>query len=97
MSSFYLRDISHEVYGKYQNCTMYNGLWYADSDFSGGFGCGKPVSGALPSPHQDTPEKRDLVAKMHEDAAGKLYNSSMMKANRGKKTSVWSKIRGWLS
>lgn len=39
-------DISYETFGKYQYCTMYEGRWYADSDFVNG----KPKKGAIPSP-----------------------------------------------
>ena len=40
-------DISREVFGKYQFCTMYEGRWYADEDFDRGLGVGKPKPGAL--------------------------------------------------
>lgn len=43
-------DVSAQVYGKYQHCTMYRGKWYADSDFTQGHGFGRPKFGSIPSP-----------------------------------------------
>lgn len=64
-------DMSAEVFGKYQRCTMNkaDGLWYSDDDFQPP---GPPRKGALPSPRQDTPELTALARKMHEDAANAL-------------------------
>ncbi len=53
---FELVDMSREVFGKYQYCTMHRGLWYSDEDFSRGFGCGQLKWGALPSPR--SPDRR---------------------------------------
>jgi len=44
------KDISRETFGKYQNCTQYDGKWYADEDFDRGPGIGKPKRGAIPAP-----------------------------------------------
>lgn len=62
-------DISEQVYGKYRACTMASdGLWYADSDFTGPGATGNPKRGALPALHQDTKEKTDRAKKLHERA-----------------------------
>ena len=42
-----LIDVSHEVFGKYINCTKYGKYYYADSDFTAGDGIGRPVFGAV--------------------------------------------------
>jgi len=70
------KDISAETYGKYQHCTMGpDGLFYADSDFTGGAGFGRVKRGALPAPNQDTPEKTAQAMAMHEAAAQRLVHS----------------------
>lgn len=73
-----VEDISAQTYGKYQYCTKArDGMWYADSDFTLGSGCGKPKRGALPCPEQDTPELTKRARKMHEESARKLTESIM--------------------
>jgi hypothetical protein len=47
------RDISTKIFGRYQHCTEYDGVMYADCDFTKGHGCGKPVKGAIPAPGQE--------------------------------------------
>jgi hypothetical protein len=47
------QDISARVFGKYQHCTQYEGVFYADSDFEGGHGIGRPKKGAIPSPREE--------------------------------------------
>ena len=48
-----MRDISAEVFGKYQFCTKGpDGKWYSDQDFEYGNGCGEPKEGAIPSPRE---------------------------------------------
>lgn len=65
-----LVDVSAQAFGKYQFCTKgRDGLWYADEDFTFGSGVGKPKPGALPAPHQDTPELTAKARAMHEAAA----------------------------
>lgn len=66
----HFRDISAEKFGKYQFCTTNkrDGLAYADCDFRIGGGLKK---GALPSPMQDTEEKRERAKQMREKAAQK--------------------------
>jgi hypothetical protein len=51
-----MRDISRQVFGKYQSCTMHYGLWYSDDDFSIGGGCGWLKWGAIPEP--GSPDRR---------------------------------------
>jgi len=71
-------DISAQTYGKYQFCTKAkDGMWYADDDFTGGAGCGKPKRGALPSPSQDTPELTARAREMHTDTARDLTETAM--------------------
>ena len=72
-----LRDISAEVFGKYQYCTMYDGLWYADCDFENGWGGGKPKEGAQPNPlrHPNAPPFR---SKLSEKVASKLTTDRIM-------------------
>lgn len=43
------QDISAKVFGKYQHCTAYEGVFYADSDFGQD---GRPKAGAIPSPSE---------------------------------------------
>ncbi len=75
MAEFEMTDISAEVFGKYQCCTMGpDGLWYADGDFPLRNG-GKPARGALPSPHQDTPEQTAVARDAHRKAADGLLGS----------------------
>jgi hypothetical protein len=45
------KDVSREVFGKYQFCTKHWGLWYSDEDFVGGRGCGPLKWGAVPAPN----------------------------------------------
>lgn len=45
------RDISAEVFGKYQHCGLYEGQWYAQSDLDL---TGKPEPGAQPKPERFT-------------------------------------------
>lgn len=70
-STFQMRDISAETFGKYQHCTGYEGVMYADSDFESGYGRGKPKIGAIPSPSEKdrTPfgQKRLPVKKESEE------------------------------
>lgn len=51
---FRMQDISGEVYGRYQHCTLdkTTGLWFADVDMA----WSGPRPGAMPKPQQDTPE-----------------------------------------
>lgn len=43
------RDISAEVFGKYQFCKLWEGRWYADCDFDL---TGRPKLGAEPKPER---------------------------------------------
>ena len=73
------KDISAQVYGKYQHCTQDNksGLWFADVDMI----YGHPKKGALPSPRQDTPELRALSQAMHQKDANQKAQELMDKIN----------------
>lgn len=62
-----VKDMSAEVFGKYQFATQYNGVWYSDADFTDGPGIGKPKPGAIPAPFQDTPELRAWAKQMREN------------------------------
>lgn len=46
-------DVSADTFGKYQHCTAYEGVFYADSDFERPGGFGKPKKGAIPSPSEE--------------------------------------------
>jgi len=66
-----VRDVSHETFGKYQYCTSYEGVFYADSDFDHSFGVGKPKKGAIPSPSEAdrTPfgqKRKPILESEHE-------------------------------
>lgn len=45
-----MQDISAQVFGKYMCGTKYGDYWYADSDFTGGAGFGRPKWGSKPDP-----------------------------------------------
>lgn len=76
MTQWAMRDLSYEVYGKYQFCTMAeDGMWYADVDFEHPGGFGKPKKGALPSPRQDTPELTARAKALHEASARSAVNN----------------------
>ena len=69
-------DMSAQVFGKYQHCTMNSkdGMFYADSDFDSPLG-GKLKKGALPSPWQPTKELTEKAKLMHEASAKKLADT----------------------
>ena len=50
----HIQNISEQVYGKYQHCTMWRGRWYADSDL-GLFG--RPKLGSIPRPEPEAAAK----------------------------------------
>lgn len=76
MTQFEMKDISSQTYGKYQFCTKAkDGMWYADSDFEHPGGFGNPMRGALPAPHQDTPELIAKAKAMHEASARRAVSS----------------------
>jgi len=87
--SFQTTDISAQVYGKYQHCTLdkKSGLWYADSDYYGG-----NLRTALPSPDQDTPELTTLAKEMHRKAADK----ATARAIASTQPSWWSRFKAFL-
>lgn len=77
-------DISSQTFGKYQHCTMHNGMYYADSDFE--LGCRKPKAGALPSPIQSTKKLTLKAQKIHENAANKAIADKFMSFRKPKPT-----------
>lgn len=90
-------DISAEVFGKYQHCTKAeDGMWYADSDFSGGGGCGALKRGALPAPSQDAPELTARAREMHERAAERSVKDAMpRKPAANKRPSFFRRLFGF--
>ncbi|MDB5620859.1 hypothetical protein [Tardiphaga sp.] len=85
-------DTSAQVFGKYQYCTKAkDGMWYADSDFGSGDGCGPLKRGALPSPRQDTSELTARAKAIHKASARKATTSVLNWAGS------WSRPFNWPS
>lgn len=59
-----VKDISREVFGKYQFGTKHYGLWYSDEDFSSQCGIGNLKWGAIPAPGPDRRPWRGVLVEM---------------------------------
>lgn len=67
-----VKDVSHEVFGKYQHGTMHWGLYYSDQDFSDGNGGGFLRWGAIPDPSftKDQRPWRGVIVELVRRAMG---------------------------
>jgi hypothetical protein len=77
--------------GKYQTCTRWNGLLYADSDFGSD---GRPKPGALPAPVQGSLEADVLAAALIEAHAVRITAEALERA-RGRQAPA-KRRRRWL-
>lgn len=93
MDNIQVKDISYQVFGKYQYCTQAkDGMFYADSDFDLGFGVGKPKKGSLPSPQQSTAELTEKARAMHEAAAQRVIEDTLPDATPSPRQSFWRRL-----
>lgn len=81
-----MHDISAQVFGKYQCCTMAkDGLYYADCDMLGGGVC----KGALPAPaYMQNPDRRAEVEGLHQLHSEIVANSIIDDLTRPRSKSV---------
>jgi len=91
-SRFETHDMASTTAGKYQHCTRWNGLLYADSDFGPD---GQPKPGALPAPVQGSLEADIQAASMIHAHAARITAEALARA-RQRQTPSAQRGRGWL-